>query len=160
MVKANQISGCGKAYSTRKTMDQINTIELIDPSVYPDNKTLQGILGQSYEVYLETLLQYQQKGLNPEWRYYKDGKAWLCKVCKGKKTIIWMSAWKNYIKATIYIPGVHVSKLLEIDLCNTYKQHIINAENVGKSKPCMFELRDKSILEDFFKVVQFKIDLK
>jgi hypothetical protein len=78
-------------------METINTLELIDESVYPDEKVLKNVLGDSYSAYYELLQVFDSKKMEGEWRYYKDGKAWLCKVQYKKKTIVWMSAWKGLL---------------------------------------------------------------
>jgi hypothetical protein len=75
-------------------METINNIELRDESIYPDEKVLRSVLGKSYESYAMLLEIYNMNELISEWRYYHDGKAWLCKVQKKKRTIVWMSAWK------------------------------------------------------------------
>ena len=43
---------------------------------------------------------------------------------------------------------------------NELKTKIAETKNVGKSKPCIFEIRDKSLLSDFEKVMLFKIKSK
>ena len=70
-------------------METINTIELKDESVYPEEQVLKSILGESYNAYCELLKLYDDNNMVYEWRYYKDGKAWLCKVQLKKKTIVW-----------------------------------------------------------------------
>ncbi|PKP08994.1 MAG: hypothetical protein CVU09_13085 [Bacteroidetes bacterium HGW-Bacteroidetes-4] len=37
-----------------------------------------------------------------QWRYYNDGKAWLCKVSYKKKTVFWLSVWEAYFKVAFY----------------------------------------------------------
>ncbi len=138
-------------------MEQINTLELRDASIYPDAIVLQDILGDSYEAYCELLTMYNENGLEYEWRYYKDGKAWLCKVQKKKKTIVWMSAWKGYMKATIYIQDKYIKELNRLELSEDTKRMILSVKNVGKSKPCMFDIRDTYVLKDFEKVVRYKM---
>ena len=76
----------------------INNIELRDEHIYPDEIVLRRVLGQSYEAYLDLLNLFQNYEMNCQWRYYNDGKAWLCKVQKKKKTIAWMSAWSGCFK--------------------------------------------------------------
>ena len=83
-------------------METINRIELYDKLVYPDEQVLKSILGKSYNAYYELLKLYDDNEMEYEWRYYKDGKAWLCKVQKKRRTIVWMSAWKGYMQATVY----------------------------------------------------------
>lgn len=141
-------------------MDQINTKELGDASIYPDSARLQAILGDSFEAYNDLLRLFDNNGLDYGWRYYKDGKAWLCKVQKKKKTIVWMSAWQGFMKATIYFSNTYVDDLLTLELSERTKKTIVSTKNVGKSKPCTFEIRDKGILQDFEMVMLFKIRIK
>lgn len=138
-------------------METINNIELRDESIYPDEIALRRILGQSYHAYQKLLELFQKHGMNYEWRYYHDGKAWLCKVQKKKKTIIWMSAWKGFMQATIYFPLKSLENVLALEITEGLKEKISTAKNVGKSKPCIFEVRSNEILMDFEKVMLLKI---
>ena len=138
-------------------METINNIELRDENIYPDEMVLRSILDQSYEAYTNLLELFQKYEMNYEWRYYRDGKAWLCKVQKKKRTIVWMSAWKGFMKATIYFPIRLLETVLELDISEELKEKINNTRNVGKSKPCIFEARSKEMLTDFEKVMKLKI---
>lgn len=139
------------------SMEAINTKELRDELVYPDETVLKPILGRSYNAYCELLNLYDNNKMQYEWRYYKDGKAWLCKVQKKKRTIVWMSAWKGYMQATIYFPEKHINDIYTLKIDDSTKVRIRNTKNKGKSKPCIFEIRNKRVLKDFEKVMQFKI---
>jgi len=141
-------------------MDTINTIELTNESVYPDEKVLKDVLGDSYSAYCELLQVFDSKKMEREWRYYKDGKAWLCKVQYKKKTIVWMSAWKGYMQATVYVLDRHMEGLLGLDIGVKTKERIMNTKNVGKSKPCIFEVKKTDILTDVEKVIDYKISAK
>ncbi len=59
-------------------MEQMNAKELSDPNVYPDDYILKNILGDSYTAYCELLDLFKRYEMSPEWRFYQDGKAWLC----------------------------------------------------------------------------------
>ena len=141
-------------------METINILELTDESVYPDEKILKPILGRSYSAYLQLLKLYNENGMVYEWRYYKDGKAWLCKVQLKKKTIVWMSAWKGYMQAGIYFPARLLNEILSLDISEETREKIKKTKNVGKSKPCIFEIRNKKALTDFEKVMKFKMIAK
>jgi hypothetical protein len=141
-------------------MEQINTVELRDPNKYPDETVLQNILEDSYLAYKALLELYDSMGMVYEWKYYSDGKAWLCKVQKKKKTVIWMSAWKGYMQATIYIHDKDIEKFKSLDLRQEIKERIVSAKKVGKSLPVMFEIRDREVLKDIEKVALFKISLQ
>ncbi len=134
-----------------------DVIELRDENTYPDDKILGEVLGNSYGAYTKLLKLFARYEMISKWRYYKDGKAWLCKVQKKKKTIVWMSAWKGYMQATIYFPVRLLDDILALDIPEDLKEHISKTKNVGKSNPCTFFIRDPEILVDFEKVMQFKI---
>ncbi|OHD78594.1 MAG: hypothetical protein A3J97_11580 [Spirochaetes bacterium RIFOXYC1_FULL_54_7] len=141
-------------------MEQINTVELTDDKVFPDDTVLEKVLGDSFKAYKSLLSLFDKNSMQFEWRYYRDGKAWLCKVQKKTKTIVWMSAWKGYMKATIYIPEKHVGSLLDLPLSLETKNSVRAANNVGKSKPCMFEVRDETVFKDLESVMQYKAQIK
>ena len=103
-------------------MEQINRIELIDSNVFPDMDILKAVLGKSYEAYCDLLKLFDENEMSYQWRYYKDGKAWLCKVEKKKKTIVWMSAWKGYMKATIYFPEKYIEELKKLKIDEEKKE--------------------------------------
>jgi len=138
-------------------VETINSIELTDESTYPDEVVLRAVLEQSFGSYCALLDLYDRNGLRPEWRYYHDGKAWLCKVQHKSRTIVWMSAWRGYMQATIYVPERQMDQVYELPLAADTKRRIEATRNVGKSKPCIFEIRDAGVLEDLDMVVQFKI---
>lgn len=66
-------------------IETINNIELKDENVYPDEGVLRSVLGKAYDAYANLLDLFNQNEMVYEWRYYHDGKAWLCKVQKKKK---------------------------------------------------------------------------
>lgn len=141
-------------------METINNIELTNKEIYPDETVLEAVLGESYSSLVKLLELFDSNEMTHEWKYYNDGKAWLCKVQKKKKTIVWMSAWKGFMKATIYVPLRLLDDVLALDIENVVKEHISGTKNVGKSKPCTFEVRDDGVLIDFEKVMLFKINVK
>lgn len=140
-------------------METVNTIELGDEAIPPDDEVLKGVLGNSYPAYCELIRLFDDHEMTHEWRYYHDGKAWLCKVQKKKKTIVWMSAWKGFMQATIYVPEKFADGIDQLNISETRKAEIRQTKKVGKSTPCIFEIRDNEVLEDFVQVMQFKIAL-
>ncbi len=141
-------------------METINTIELTEKAVYPDEAVLKRVLGRSYSAYFTLLELFSRNGLHYEWRYYNDGKAWLCKVKMKKRTIIWMSGWKGYMQATVCIPEKHIERLYEVPVSDEIRERIRATRNVGKSKPCIFEVRNQKVLKDLDRVMQFRIQAK
>ena len=141
-------------------MKTIYNIELRDENVYPDEKILRKVLNISYESYTKLLDLFNKNDLSYEWRYYRDGKAWLCKVQMKKRTIAWMSAWSGFLQAAIYFPEKYLEKVYDLEISEEVKIKIKSTKYVGKSKPCIFEIRDVTILNDFSKVMKLKIECK
>lgn len=141
-------------------MGTTETLQLTDPSVHPDEPVLKAALGGAYRAYQALVELFDRNDMVYEWRYYRDGKAWLCKVQKKKRTIVWMSAWKGFIKAAIYIPERQMEEVYALPLSEETREHIRSTKNVGQSKPCTFEVRNQKALKDFEEIMQFKIRAK
>jgi len=138
-------------------METINKKELKDPTIYPNEEVLKKILGKSYQAFCQLVKLYDNNEMPYEWRYYNDGKAWLCKVQKNNRTIVWMSAWKGYMQATIYFPEKYINEIYMLRISENTKEIISKTKNVGKSKPCIFEIKNQKILKEFNEVMQFKL---
>ena len=67
----------------------MNEIQLLrDAAITPTMDVLEDITGKEiFSIYkkLHTTITSPEFELNPEWNYYNDGKAWLCKVSYRKK---------------------------------------------------------------------------
>ncbi len=141
-------------------METINTIQMRDESIIPDQAVLAGILGDSFMAYQALITLFDDNQLTHQWRYYKDGKAWLCKVQKKDKTIVWMSAWKGFVKATIYVPEKYIDQVFALEISEDRKEYFRQSKNMGKSRACTFEIKTVEVLDDFNKVMQVKIKIK
>ena len=141
-------------------MEQINNIELGDERIYPDEIVLRRVLGRAFSPYSKLLDIFNENGMTYEWRYYRNGKSWLCKVQKNKMTIIWMSAWKDFMKATIYFPDRYTESLYDLNIEEDKKEQITTTKKVGKSIPFMFEIKNEEVLKDLETVMKYKISLK
>lgn len=141
-------------------MKTINTMELRDESIIPDDTVLAGILGDSYPAYQALIKLFDDNQLSHQWRYYKDGKAWLGKVQKKDKTIVWMSAWTGYVKATIYVPEKYMDQVFALEISEDRKEYFRQSKNMGKSRACTFEINTIDVLDDFKKVMQVKFTAK
>lgn len=122
--------------------------ELRDPDVYPDNAVLEAVLGRSFEAYAALRDMAPEMGLSLDWKFYSDGKAWLCRISRKKKTAAWMSAWKGYFKATVYFSGKDLEGLEDFASTLGSMGESLALQDVGKSKACVFEIRDRKALAD------------
>ncbi|HBL72412.1 MAG TPA: hypothetical protein DD409_05815 [Bacteroidales bacterium] len=136
---------------------------LTDPTVFPTEEVLLAILGTTTFHLLDTLfntITAQPSGLTTEWRYYNDGKSWLCKAVFKTKTIFWLSVWPGYFKTTFYFTEKHLEALAELPLAEEYKTKLATAAPIGRLIPLTLDVNNEPVLKDVLTLVSFKKQLK
>ncbi|MGB8358101.1 MAG: DUF3788 family protein [Bacteroidales bacterium] len=135
---------------------------LKDPQVFPDENVLKNIMGDSYKAYTEMIkiITAAEYGLVPQWNYYKDGKAWLCKVGFKKKTVFWLSVWDGYFKTSFYFVERHCPGVLDLDINKSIKEEFKTKKPFGTLFPLAIEIRGKEQVSDLLKVIEYKKRLK
>ncbi len=135
---------------------------LNDPNVPPSPEVLQNALGASFPVYEKTLavITGDPYGLVPEWRYYNDGKAWLCKVVFKKKTIFWLSVWDGFFKAGFYFVERHCQGIHELEIDDSIRQELKTAKPFGTLYPVTLSISRSEQIKDLLNLIQYKKGLK
>jgi len=135
---------------------------LNDPQVFPDEKVLKNSMGDSYKAYVEMLeiITGAEYGLVPQWNYYKDGKAWLCKVGFKKKTVFWLSVWDGYFKAGFYFVERHCPGVIELDIDKSIKEEFKSKKPFGTLFPLAITVTSKEQIKDLLKIIEYKKSLK
>jgi hypothetical protein len=125
------------------------------PEIYPSKEVLKALLGNVYEVLeaLETQLTQAEFALTFDWHYYKDSKAWLCKVCYKKKTVFWLSVWDGFFRTSFYFMGRHLEGILALNIDE--KNYLLEKE-WGKMIPLIFNINNKKQFPDLLKAIEFK----
>ena len=140
----------------------MNTTQLLtDPNQIPSNKLFEVILSkQLLQTYLQIENIISALGLNAEWRYYHDGKAWLCKITDKKRTIAWLSLWKDCIKTSFYFTEKTREGVMLLDIGNDIKTSFAEAKTIGKLIPLILIIEQPNQADDFKKIAEYKITLK
>ena len=135
---------------------------LNDPAVPPSPEVLQNALGASYTVFEKTLaaITGEPYGLVPEWRYYNDGKAWLCKMVFKKKTIFWLSVWDGFFKAGFYFVERHLEGIYELGIDESIKQELKKAKPFGTLFPVTLSIKKPDQISDLLSIIDYKKSLK
>lgn len=138
-------------------------MQLRDPEIFPSEMVLKSALGEPvYSVlasFFETITG-KEYGMEIEWRYYNDGKAWLGKVVQKKKTILWLSIWDRLFKTSFYFTEKHMEAIAALDISEQKKKKFAGMKSIGKLIPMTFEISEKEQLEELLTVVRFKKSLK
>ncbi len=133
---------------------------LRDETVYPSAEELTRVLGQTYNAYLALQTQIQALQLNEEWRYYKDGKAWLCKVTYKTKTIFWLSVWDGFFKVGFYFAEKFRKEVEMLDISNNLIEKFRTGKSLGKLLPLTIDITENEQIEDVVKTALLKKKLK
>ena len=135
---------------------------LNDPTVYPSVEVLSAVLGGSYSAYGELSLKVSEPpfGLTLEWRFYKDGNAWLCKVCHGKKTIFWLSVWDGFFKTTFYFTEKTGRGIEGLEISEEVKKSFSGSKPAGQLFPLTISHRDHLYIPDVLVIADYKMHLK
>lgn len=133
---------------------------LKDQNIYPDREVLKEKLGKSFAAYEELFESVTGKeySLVPEWRYYNDGKAWLCKVIHKKKTVFWLSVWEGgFFKTAFYFTEKTAAGIESLVIDESIKKNFKRHKPVGKLLPLAIEVTSKKQLPDLLKVISYKL---
>ncbi len=135
---------------------------LREQDVPPTKEVLANALGNSYPAFeaLMEIITNPQYGLVPEWNYYKDGKAWLCKVCYKKKTVFWLSVWTDFFKTTFYFTEKNCSGVIVLDIEEKIKEDFERNKSIGKLIPLTLNIDRKEQIQDLLKIIEYKKSLK
>jgi len=135
---------------------------LKDPDIHPTNEILRREFGDWYSVYNEFVSEIQSDRFSfaPEWRYYKDGKAWLCKITHEKKTVVWLSAWTTGFKLGFYFTEKSGAGIKDLEISDSLKNAYGKHKPIGRLKPLIAEVNSNSQLQDIYSLLNFKIGKK
>lgn len=137
-------------------------ILLRDSSLFPSKEVIENALGDKYIVFAKFIEIITDSGLGlvPEWKFYNDGKSWLCKVCYKKKTVLWLSIWKMHFKLGFYFTENNRSGVNELNIDKSIKEEFSQSKNIGKLIPLTITMKRTEQIEDVIKIIEYKKSLK
>lgn len=135
---------------------------LKEKDIYPSSDVLEKALGDVYLVYYSLMqtIKTSSYHLSAEWRYYNDGKAWLCKVTYKKKTICWISVWDKFFKMSFYFTEKYRKDIDSLPISSEIKDNFRNTKVIGKLLPLILDVTEEKLLKDILTIVDFKIKIK
>ncbi len=140
----------------------METMLLKDQDVFPSKDVLADALGASFSAYEElmSVISGDDFLMTPEWRYYSDGKAWLCKTCFKKKTVFWLSVWEGFFKTSFYFTAKNSAGIMELGIDEKIKNDFTNHQAVGKLLPLVINIKNTDHLSDLLQIIKYKKSLK
>lgn len=142
-------------------MNEETPIQLLrNPEQEPDESLFKSILEtETFELLEMISQQFSIANIDFEWRYYNDGKAWLGKATFKKKTLVWISVWDKFVKASFYFTEKTRPAVLALDIDQEIKNSFTAQGPVGKLIPLIVDIKNKEILQHFITLLNHKKNL-
>jgi len=135
---------------------------LSNPDEYPDGQVLSEHL-EEVKLTWDELMKHiatDHAAFEVNWRYYKDGHNWLCKITKKAKTICWISIWSGFFKTTFYFGDKAEQLIVNSDLDKAYVNQYLNGTRYGKIRAITVEVSSPVDLEPIGQLIAIKEKLK
>jgi hypothetical protein len=137
-------------------------IVLTDPNVQPTDELIFSIIGEN-SVYWEKIIDHLYDNhfdITEEWRFYNDGKSWLHRALRKKKTIYWIGVIKDTFRISFWFgdkaePAIEASVLPE-----HIREEFRNAKRYAHSRCISIEVRTPEDLQNVLDLIELKIKLK
>ena len=125
---------------------------------YPDNRIIHKVLKDNFVLYEELInsLTKTPYDLGYEWRYYNDGKSWLCKILDKKRTVLWLSIFDGYFKVAFYFSAKTSTGINDLEIDASIKSDFEKADFIGKVKPLVISVLNKENIGDILKIADYK----
>lgn len=131
---------------------------LTDSSIILDNNYLKQYLEKSiYNIYTD-IITFINNDLESEynWKFYNDGKCWLCKVFYKRKTICWISLWENFIKFSFHFNSKNYNGVFDLNISEENKKAFKEIDKNQRSITMIFDIYSKSQIKDVKEVMKYK----
>lgn len=135
---------------------------LTDPSLFPSEEVIFSHIGKAKTLW-KALFEYidaEHPEFGKEWRYYNDGKSWLLKVTRKKKTIFWLSVVKGSFRTTFYVMDRAEPEIMASALSAERKEGFVANKKQGKLAGITVVYTRKQDIEDAKALIGLKLALK
>lgn len=137
----------------------METISLKEKEVFPSAEVLKNVLGASYPAYEALVKELAAMDITPEWNYYRDGNAWLCKMPCKKKNLGWIATYDGYFSITCYFMEKHFEGIAQLDIADSIKEAFYQTKPSGKLIPMNIRINSGELPEDVMRMLVFKKSL-
>lgn len=141
------------------TMDPI---VLTDPSVTPTNELIFARIGDKSILWqqISDYLYQHHTDISEAWKFYNDGKCWLFRYLKKKKTICWVSVLAETFRLGFWLSDKAEPLIEQSDLPEHIKDDFRNAKRTKIGLGFSVVMNDQSDVENVIKLMELKLKIK
>ena len=137
-------------------------IILSDKSIKPSDDLIFSIIGSS-QILWQSIMKHAMEnysGSSGEWNYYNDGKRWLFKLVRKKKTIFWISLIEETFQVTFYFGDKAEPMIEKSDLPERIKDEFKSAKRYGAIRGITVLMKETTDVENVQRLMAIKSSLK
>lgn len=138
----------------------MNTQVLTDKDLFPTEEIIFSHINKAKTHWL-SLFEYIKSNyndLNPEWRFYNDGKSWLMKVFKKTKTVFWLSVKKNLFSVTFYFTDKTEKEIFNSSISDELKENFKNCKRFNKIRAITVIVKSKKDVQFVKTLIEIKLN--
>jgi len=130
--------------------------------VIPNDDLIFSIIGDKKILWQEIAgyLRENQTDITDSWRYYNDGKCWLCRVLKKNKTLFWIGIIEGTFRVTFWLSDKAVPLIEQSDLPAKIKNDFENSKKYNLIRGLSIIIEDQSDVESVKKLIGIKLKIK
>ena len=132
---------------------------LNDKNVAPNDDIIFSIIGDRQLLWKQTIsyLCDNNNDISEEWKYYNDGKSWLFRVLKKKKTLFWIRILEDTFRIAFWFAEKLEPLIMQSNLPENLKTQYKNAKPFNKSRSIYIDMRDSTDFENVKKLIDLKL---
>ncbi len=92
------------------------------------------------------------------WKYYKDGKSWLFRTLKKKKTIFWIRILDGTFRIAFWFADKLEPIILQSALPESIKSEYKNAKRFNKSRCIYIDMQSSGDIQNVKKLIDLKVN--
>lgn len=135
---------------------------LSDKSVIPTDEYIFLLIGDN-KLHWKKIMDHvseNYKDTSGNWNYYNDGKQWLFKMVRKKKTIFWSSLIDKTFRITFYLGNKAEAIIENSDLPQAVKDEFKTAKRYGLIRPVTFVINSEADVDNVLKMISIKSKMK
>jgi hypothetical protein len=122
---------------------------LSDKTLFPADEVVFSHLGKAgtlWKSFFESL-DADHPDFSREWKYYNDGKSWLMKVTRKKKTVFWLSVIPKTFRITFYLTDRAETAVRESPIPDELKEQFLKGNRYNKIRGLTLTFKNRKDLE-------------
>lgn len=137
-------------------------IVLTDKTIQPDDNLIYTIIGKK-QIYWQQIIQHlhdHYTDITEVWRFYNDGKCWLFRTLRKKKTIFWLGVIKDTFRITFYLGDKAQPLIEDSTITDEVKNKFRDAKPSKFGRAVSITIANSLDFEDVKTLIDVKLKLK